>query len=1291
MKKIHVSLVFVLVGLTSLTGLWYLQQSPSTESRLSPRAETIVKKNAKPYDAPAEANAYFFEKRMPKDTKASYYDLFAPAYRATQSMPVYSSRAERLMEPGEAIRGGAESWEELGPGNVGGRTRAMVINPNNPSHMVAGGVAGGTWVTMDGGLSWTPTGDMMANLAVCSMAMDPSDANVILAGTGEGFFNIDGVRGAGIFKSMDGGLTWAQLTATNTTDFHRVNDIVFSHTQPNTAYAATRSGIFRTTDGGDSWTNILDMDPLPSGGALDLAIRTDLQTDVVFASVGTFEQAFILRNADAANTAVFETVYTEENMARTSIAIAPSDQDTIYLCASDVRNNALLAVIRTDNGGNDWDDAYRVSEPIGGADLMLSNPWVFLCRQSLSSQGWYDNIIKVDPADSDVVWVGGIDLFRSDDGGTTWGQASHWLALGFSYVHADNHNIIFHPAYDGITNRTMYATGDGGVFRTDDARSPVGEISSGPVCSTLEGFEVRWTSLNNGYGVTQFYHGLPFPDGSTYFGGTQDNGTNLGSDASGPNNWVEISGGDGGYVAVDPNNPDILYAEFTGISIQKSTDGGQNFSSATNGISDNGLFINPFLMDPNDSNRLWTGGNSIWRTSDGAANWTRASSPVNVNMTAFAVAPGNSDLVLVGTNAGVVFRSDVASQEDDSDLWPFFSVDQGIISSVAFDPQDADIAYCTISTFGVGHVFRSTDSGQNWTNIDNGIPDIPVHTIAVHPTDSTRLYVGTDLGVFVSTDTGATWNQENTGYANVVTEWIEFQADDCGLFLFAFTHGRGAYRLPLTSITLSASSAQYDAGGGDSTFDVTAMGNCVWSATTQDSWIRITAGETGTGSGQVAYSVSPNPTSTARTGTISVGSRVFTINQDGDSTCSYALSAGSATFTATGGDGTFDVTPSPANCAFEVTTQYPWITINTTRGGSTTISYSVAQHFSTIPRTGTIEVEGEVLTINQQGVVPCAYTLSSQSGSFGEAGGDGTFDVTTNLTTCSWEATTQNSWITITSGQSGTGAGSVAFTVGVNTSSASRVGLIQVADQTFSVIQAASVCEYTLSSQSETFTSDGGEGTFDITTNPETCIWAPTTQFPWITITSGQSGTGNGTITFAVAANTATATRTGAIEVGGQTFTVVQEAAPPCDLTLSANSVVLDSPSGSSSFNVTTNVSTCQWTATTQDGWIVITSGQIGVGNGTVAFNVTTNDTGANRSGTITITNSDETVTFTVFQGDCLPTEQLLEAVSAWPTNDVLTLVPLSGCAPAQQPDTKAANKTAPALAPKLETEARDR
>ncbi len=818
-----------LVGLTALAMLAEAEEprdglTEQERSRLDAKLERI----AHPPDEPDGAARYYQMQRRPADgSEVDVQALYEEAREHMRGMRRYSTRRRAFLPsereadaaggPGERDR--LESWQELGPGNIGGRTRALLIHPTNPAIMYAAGVSGGIWKTTSGGGRWNPIADNRSNIAFNSMVMDPTNPNVIYAGTGEGYFRevIRGtalpLRGQGIFKSTNGN-SFRQLSSTRNQNFHWVNKIVVSHADPRRVYAATRTGVWRSVNSGDSWQRILS--PGVNGGCLDLAIRSDRATDVLFASCGTFAQATVYRNGAAETAGGFTAVLTEAGMGRTSLAIAPSNQDVIYaLAASHVPgpggnfNGGLHAVFRSTQGGvsGSWQARVRNTDPVKLNTLLLSNPVIanlvecgFSGSNSFSNLGWYANLITVDPANSDIVWAGGVDLFRSNDGGTSWGMLSHWFASPPS-AHADQHVIAFHPQYNGGSNQTFFLGNDGGVFRTNNARAAAatGAQASCNAANTA----VRWTRLNNSYGVTQFYHGVPYPDGRTYFGGTQDNGTVRGG-SGGVNGWGPILGGDGGYVAVDPGNTNILYAESQNLNISKSTDGGANFNAAVTGISEppgGPLFITPFVMDPSNPRTLWTGGRFLWRTTDGANLWSRASAGLagTGQLSAVAVDPSDSGHLLVGLSTGAVHRSSSALTTGPGSVWAQSTPRAGFVTWLAFDPQNSDVAYATYANFGGRHVWKTSDGGASWASIDGsgatGIPDIPVHAVLVDPGDSQVLYLGTDLGVFVSVDGGTTWAMENTGFANVVTESLATtEAADGSRDLWAFTHGRGAWR-----------------------------------------------------------------------------------------------------------------------------------------------------------------------------------------------------------------------------------------------------------------------------------------------------------------------------------------------------------------------------------------------------------------------------------------------------------------------------------------------------------------
>ncbi|MFG0273859.1 MAG: hypothetical protein ACF8QF_02255 [Phycisphaerales bacterium] len=765
------------------------------------------------FDQPGEAAAFFMAQRLAPGQDAYPLEQVIDALRAVRERAALRS-AEH---PGDIT-----SWDPLGPGNIGGRTRALAIDPATPTTMYAAGVNGGVWQSTDAGASWAPLDDFLPNIAVSTIAIDATNTDILYAGTGEGVGGSSTFpRGLGIFKSTDGGVTWTLLDGTvngvPAGAFHYVNKIVISPNDAARLYAATRTGVWRSLDAGASWALVLANPRYLSGaqqtngcsvGALDLVVRSDTNPDTLLAAFGSFEKDGLYRSTDGGDT--WSEIVTGANQGRMALAIAPSDNDVMYISMADNGSGAptgqLVNVFRSTDGGVNWEGRVDFNGFVG--PWLLSNLVTATgCIASpLYSQGWHDNAIAVDPTNPDVVWVGGIDLFRSDDGGRTFGIGAYWFAEQVAsipntrYAHADQHIIVFHPDYDGVTNATMYAGNDGGLYRTDNALDattqedcPFG--AAGPLPDIL------WTNLNNGYAVTQFYHGDSAKQTDRFAGGAQDNGTSKTESRAGANAWVSIGGGDGGYVAIDPRDPDVIFTEIQGFpTIRKSTNGGASSFPATGGITDtDGLFITPFAIDERNPDILWTGGRRPWRTTNSAASWQVAGIdlPAAATISAIAVAPSDSNVVYLGYSNGHVARSTNAL--DASPTWVLSSsgLPSGFawVSSMAVDPRDPDIAYASYSTFGVGHVYRTANGGASWTRIDgvggsDPIPDIPVHWIAVRPTDSAQLYAATELGVFASDDTGATWRPTGPGMPNTVVESLDWKGPDT---LVAFTHGRGAF------------------------------------------------------------------------------------------------------------------------------------------------------------------------------------------------------------------------------------------------------------------------------------------------------------------------------------------------------------------------------------------------------------------------------------------------------------------------------------------------------------------
>ncbi|MBL8330196.1 MAG: hypothetical protein JNJ71_15260 [Rubrivivax sp.] len=790
-------------------------------------------------DKPQEAINWFVGKRTgPMETRGPNANArpapldvmrYPAAIQAAKQTPLYVSATRQLM-PGNtrvdvaaAAPGGAlGTWQNLGPSNQGGRTRQLLVDPTNPSILYAAAVGGGVWKSVNAGNSWTPLTDLLLpNIAVASLAMDPKNPQVLYAGTGEGFFNGDAIRGMGIFKTTDGGASWSALSATTPAtgpaigDFSYVNQIVVSPRDSRRLYAATRTGLFRSNDGGASWTRLIDGSTVR--GCMDIAVQAKRALGFVFATCGTFAQSTIYRALDSGSSS-FASVYTEAGMGRTSLAIAPSNENVIYALAANASSSGMHAVFRSTTGGasGSWTARVRSSDPNKLNRLQLTNPVYAYpeCVGSLAAnfnQGWYDNVIAVDPLDSNRVWTGGIDLMRSDDGGANWGIASYWWFNqgDANYAHADQHAIRFHPGYNGTTNKIMYVANDGGIFRTDDARANVGTTVTN-VCGFPTNGMVSWTELNTGYTTTQYYHGAVWPDGQTFMGGMQDNGTWRGTTAT--TVGTKLLGGDGGYVSVDTKgdaNPanDVLFSGYTGLSLQRSINGGGSFSGATSGIAgDSGFaFIAPHEMNAGNRQRMFTGGWYIWRTVNQASSWARASEVTDGqgSVSAIASSPLNANRVLVGMTDGYIHYSSSALTTTSATIWASARPVQAFVSSMAFDPNNEQVAYVAYSffpTLGQATVLKTSDGGATWSLLPgtgaNVLPAVPATAIVVDPSDSQRIYVGTDIGVYTTVDGGQNWYREVTSFGHVSIDALAINATD-PKYLYAFTHGRGAWRVQI--------------------------------------------------------------------------------------------------------------------------------------------------------------------------------------------------------------------------------------------------------------------------------------------------------------------------------------------------------------------------------------------------------------------------------------------------------------------------------------------------------------
>lgn len=667
------------------------------------------------------------------------------------------------------------TWIERGPTNVGGRTRGLMFDPNDSTgkKVWAGGAAGGMWYNNDITLfssSWMKVDDFWANMAVSAITHDPTNPNIFYVGTGEGYGNIDAVRGGGVWKSVDGGLSWSQLASTaNSTDFRAVFDIDVNPINGDVYAATNTSGLQRSQDGGATWSKVLGAN---LGTGDNRVYKTEITAaGVIWASV----RSNGIYKSYSGNANTFTKLNSTANgfspnpQARTELAVSQSDTNICYVLSL---ASGTPKIFRTNDGGSTWTTLNLPND----ADFGIP------ANDFTRSQSWYDYTIAVNPADTNHVIVGGIDLFETRDGGNSWDQLSHWYGgFGYQYVHADQHNIVFR---DDTSNVVIFSN-DGGVAYCPDSKT-----ASTPIIVTRI----------KDYNTTQFYGCDIHPDaGSNYFlAGAQDNGTQQFSQP-GVASTVEVTGGDGAFCYIDQDNPDWQLTSYVRNNHYFSADGGITFGGL-NSSDNTGSFINPGDYD-DALNILYTRGlgSSIKRTFiNGNLNPISDiiqpginGTPTHVKVSPYA--QGSSTL-FVGTNSGRVYKVTGADGLSPSSVnLTTSNLPSGSVSCIAVGANENQLV-ATYSNYGINSVWYTSDGGSTWSSIEGNLPDMPVRWALFNPNDYKDIIIATELGVWQCTDITATnpaWNAENTGLANVRVDMLQMRESDGTVA--AATHARGLF------------------------------------------------------------------------------------------------------------------------------------------------------------------------------------------------------------------------------------------------------------------------------------------------------------------------------------------------------------------------------------------------------------------------------------------------------------------------------------------------------------------
>ena len=710
--------------------------------------------------------------------------------------PMARSRAIARAQEAGILVDAPGSWANVGPRNVGGRVTAIDVDPNDPDHLWIGTADGGVFTSFDEGATWTPVFDDQVTLSIGAVATHPTNSSVVYVGTGEdngGGFSYDG---EGVFKTTDGGATWTNVGLGET---RRIGRIAIHPAQPERVFVAAggdwyhkdvHRGVYRSLDGGASWQKVLYV--ADDAGAIDIAIDPADPQRLYAAiwqrhSFGTSwyiggTQSGIWRSLDGGTTWTRLTVGLPTTaMGRIGLAVAPSNTAVVYAVIIGP-SGSLAGVYRSTNRGDSW---AKTSNSIA--------PLLF------STYSYYFGTVEVDPDDANVIYCLDVNLLRSTNGGSGFNPIA-------TPVHVDWHALEVEPG-----GRWLGGT-DGGFYRSAD-----------------DG--VTWTHAET-LPITQLYDlGIDRGDPARRFAGAQDNGTNR-TTTGGTSDWTNVLGGDGLQCEVDYLNGSNVVASSQFGNFARSTDGGTTFVSAVAGIdpSERTNWNAPLVLDPVVPSTLYTATTRVYRSIDGAQNWTPISPdltngptqeheepqlPANWKtsetlqahlqnliegtITVVAVSPVDVSVLWAGTDDGNVWVS-----TNGGGAWSPVNPPGTAywVTDLEADPFDRETAYLTVTGYREGddlpYVRVTHDLGATWADLSAGLPQVPMNTIRPDTTWRGRLFLGSDIGVHVSDDAGATWSVMRGEMPwIVVMDLVLHEPSDT---LYAGTHARSIFTYDLTQL-----------------------------------------------------------------------------------------------------------------------------------------------------------------------------------------------------------------------------------------------------------------------------------------------------------------------------------------------------------------------------------------------------------------------------------------------------------------------------------------------------------
>jgi len=756
-------------------------------------SQNWVKKMENPsvnfYDIQKEFNNYW-KKQERKEKFKNFISFGKPSEEKSEGLNVYK-RWEHFIEPRvypsgdrsllnkgndeiqkilsnptiRSSRQAAGNWHYIGNTNVptsgggAGRINSVRFHPSNPNKLYAGAPAGGLWQSNNAGNSWHTTTDQLPSIGVNDIAVNPLDTNIIYIATGDD--NASDTYSVGVLKSTDAGQTWQMTGLTFTANqSRRISRILINPNNPNMIFAGTSFGLFRSLNAGLTWTRVLNANPIK-----DLEFKPGDPNTVYATSSKSFYRS---TNGGANFTVVSSTsgLPTVANVGRLAITVTQANPNLVYLVATNVNSNAFYGVYKSTDQGLTFTLQSNTPNLLG---------WDSNGSDS-GGQGWYTLSIAASHLDENEVVIGGVNIWKSQDGGLSWFCSAHWYgAAGLPYVHADIHDLIYKP-----NTSELFVGCDGGVFKT---------INNG----------LSYTDLSDGLSIAQMYRlGTSQIDANITITGWQDNGTNLHINS----NCERVIGGDGMECFIDWSNANYVYGEYQYGEIQRSSNGGNSFNGIKNNISEDGAWVTPWVQDPINPQTLYAGYKNVWKTTNRGNSWTQISSFNSSGLTCLAVAKSNPQYIYA-SNGGLIFKTTDGGANWNNITVP--NVGAGSITYVAVSNTNPDIIWVTRSGYASStKVNKSMDGGNSWTDISLDLPSIPVNCVVNQTGTNDGIYVGTDLGVYYIDNNLTSWMPFNNGLPNVVIDELEIHYPSSTLR--AATYGRGLWE---TSIYNPASSSPF--------------------------------------------------------------------------------------------------------------------------------------------------------------------------------------------------------------------------------------------------------------------------------------------------------------------------------------------------------------------------------------------------------------------------------------------------------------------------------------------------